>query len=305
MKALAKKLLRRLIRASGLHTVTDHDRRLLETVKRELLPADYEPETTFVPHRQIGNAGFSLHQESQLELLRSFEDPNLHALFQSLRRNEELNVGHEGKDYMGTSLIHNGFFPTPDAEIYAAMIASSRPARIVEIGSGYSTVVARSTVEHIGLDCEIQVIDPQPRREIEGIADHIEYARVENSWLADSPLANNTLLFIDSSHVCRCEGDLPFLYNQLLPMVPDGTLIHAHDIFLPFDYPEDYIERFYTEQYLLHALLAHSRKFEAVFAAHWMTRTNPQAMQAVFGPGVGTNPLFFGASFWFRSSTQP
>ena len=73
-------------------------------------------------------------------------------------------------------------------------------------------------------------------------------------------------------------------------MLPAGVLVHIHDIFIPFDYPDNYFERFYTEEYLLHALLAHSTKFEVVLATHYLAREYREAMQAVFGPGVGAGP---------------
>jgi hypothetical protein len=304
MKAFVKKVLSKMIGMSKIHLVSERDLRLLNAVKRELLPQDHEPRENYVPQRQIGNAGFSLNVESQLVLLRSFQKPAFQTLFQILRNNEEINIGFGGREYKSQGLIHNGYYPTPDAEIYAAMISSAKPDRIIEVGSGYSTVIARATVEHIGLNCDIHIIDPQPRRNIENIADHIEYKLVERSSLADIKFSENTLLFIDSSHVCRSEGDLPFLYCRILPMLPSGVLVHIHDIFLPFDYPDNYFERFYTEEYLLHVLLAHSTKFEVVLATHYLTREYREAMQAVFGPGVGEDPLFFGASFWMRSSEQ-
>jgi hypothetical protein len=295
MKAFVKRALSKMI------GISERDLRLLDAVKRELLPQNHEPRENYVPQRQIGNAGFSLNVESQLELLRSFQKPDLQTLFQSLRNSEEINVGLNGKEYKSQGLIHNGYYPTPDAELYAAVISSARPDKIIEVGSGYSTLIARATVKHIGLNCEIHVIDPQPRRNIENIADHIEYKPVERSSLADIKLSEKTLLFIDSSHVCRSEGDLPFLYCKLLPTVPAGVLVHIHDIFLPFDYPDSYFERFYTEEYLLHALLTHSTKFEVVLATHYLAREHKHAMQAVFGPNVGEDPLFFGASFWVKS----
>jgi hypothetical protein len=198
-------------------------------------------------------------------------------------------------------LIHNSYYPTPDAEIYAALISLTKPSTIIEVGSGFSTLIARATVKHIGLNCRIHIIDPQPRTDIENVADHIEYKPVERSSLSDFRFSDKTLLFIDSSHVCRSEGDLPFLYCEILPKLPPGVLVHIDDIFLPFDYPDNYFERFYTEEYLLHALLSDSTKFEVVLATHYLTREHPAVMQAVFGPAVGVDPLFFGASFWMRS----
>jgi hypothetical protein len=305
MKLLDKKSLSRIIRPINLRLISNKDLQLLNTVKRELLPPNYNPREYYVPQGKIGHAGFQLNMEPQLELLRSFQKPEFQALFEILRNDEEINVGFMGKDYKGSGLIHNGYYPTPDAEIYAAMITLHKPDKIIEIGSGYSTVIARTAVEHIGLKCKIHVIDPQPRRNIENYADHIEYKPVEFSSLAEHAFSDNTLLFIDSSHVCRSQGDVPFLYCRILPSLSKHVLIHIHDIFLPYDYPDNYFAQFFNEQYLLHALLVHSRRFEVVFATHFLTREHPEAMQTVFGTAVGVDALFFGASFWIKMHEKP
>jgi hypothetical protein len=294
-------MLSRMLTKANTHSGLLRDLRLLHTAKRELLPRHFESQEQYIPLRKLGDAGFTLNIESELALLKSFQAPPFQSLFESLRNSREINTGFNGKDYKSQSLIHNGYYPTPDAEIYAAMISSARPEKIVEVGSGYSTAIARAAVKHIGLNCEIHVIDPEPRRDIANIADRIEYKPVECSSLTDLKLSKNTLLFIDSSHVCRSDGDAPFLYCKLLPTLPAGVLVHIHDIFIPFDYPDNYFERFYTEQYLLHTLLANSTKFEVLLATHYLSREYPEVMQATFGSAVGRDSLFFGASFWMRS----
>jgi cephalosporin hydroxylase len=275
---------------------------LLETVKRELLDEEaLDQQENFVPHLMVGQAGFSLNLESQLTFLASLADPEIQALFSVLRNDTEINIGFEGIDYRGHGLIHNGYFPTPDAELYAAMIWNTKPRRIIEVGSGYSTLIAKSTIRRLGTPCELHVIDPKPRRNVEAVADRVEYCRVERSSLAGLTLTDRTLLFIDSSHVCRRGGDLPFLYCKILPMLPAGAVIHVHDVFLPFDYPDNYVERFYTEQYLLHALLVNNEKLEVLLANHYLAREHRSALQAALGQRAGEPPLFSGASFWMTS----
>lgn len=294
-----------ILARAGINVVSRSDRLLLETVRRDLLPGDIEPDEEYLPSRRIGSEGLDLDPGRQKELLGAMKEHRFEALFESLRNDDQVNTGLGGVDFRDRGLIHNGYYPTPDAELYGAMIMLAGPERIIEVGSGYSTVIARRTVEKAGLDCEIHVIDPLPRRDIEDFADRIEYEPVEKSSLAGTLLEENTLLFIDSSHVCRSGGDLPFLYCRILPGLPAGVLVHVHDIFIPFDYPANYVERFYNEQYLLHALLAGSDRFEVAFATHYMTREHRENMQAVFGGAVGEDPLFHGASFWFRSREKP
>jgi hypothetical protein len=269
----------------------------------ELLPEAGTFGVDFAPDKKIGNVGFSLNIERQLSFLGRLSGPRFQDLFGSLRADPNINVGFMGKNYREEGLIHNGYFPTPDAELYAAFIAEYQPTHIVEIGSGYSTLIAHHTVRHLGISSKIHVIDPQPRRDVANYASQIEYKRVQNSSLTDAKISKNerTILFIDSSHITKMGGDIPFLYCQILPNLPVGVLIHVHDIFTPFDYPVNYGHLFYTEQYVLQALLANSSKFSVLFSAHAMSRGNPTEMQAVFGPQVGSGPLFFGASFWMET----
>ena len=289
---------RKALRAIGLHSVSRHDSDLLSTVKRELFPPGGELSSSYVPERTLGHDGFSMNHDQQIALLESFGDERFQHLFRRLRQNEGINSGFDGTDYKARNLIHNGFFPTPDAEAYASMIMKFLPEQIIEIGSGYSTLIAKTTVDHVGMSCKIRVIDPQPRRSVESVADEVEYKRVEESALSRGCVAPGSILFIDSSHVCRRGGDIPFLYCNLLPNLSPGVLVHVHDIFTPYDYPDAYVGRFYVEQYLLNALLANSEKFEVVLSTHYLSRCHAGLMQKVFGPEVGRDSLFFGASFW-------
>lgn len=243
-------------------------------------------------------AGLTLDAAPQLALLETLRAPSFQELFRTLRADPAINTGWP-RSARRPDLIHNNYFPSPDAELYAAMIVRERPAAVIEIGSGFSTRVARKAIEHGGLDTELVVVDPEPRSDVRQIADRWERLPVERSWLAEEGLPEGALLMIDSSHLVVPGGDGPFLYCELLPRAPAGTLVHVHDIFLPFDYPEVYRRRGYAEQYLLHALLEDSSAWEVLLAAHFMSAEYPEAMKAAFGPGVAEGD-YRGASFWMR-----
>jgi uncharacterized UPF0146 family protein len=51
-----------------------------------------------------------------------------------------------------------------DAEIYYCMIRHFRPRKIIEVGAGFSTLLAAETVERNAIDCEIVAIDPYPQK---------------------------------------------------------------------------------------------------------------------------------------------
>jgi len=181
------------------------------------------------------------------------------------------------------------------------MILQHNPRQIIELGGGFSTLIARKTLQIQAKPGRLVVIDPQPRTDIENVADAVIRQFVEDIDLTTLSMSGDTILFVDSSHICRAGGDIPLLFCKIIPSLPPGVLVHVHDIFLPFDYPFSYQKLLWNEQYVLHALLAHARKFTVVFATHFMTRSYLKEMQEVFGPAVGVDKDTFGASFWFRS----
>jgi hypothetical protein len=251
-----------------------------------------------MPLTRLDTPGIDFHESEQLSCLASFRSPRHQAMFKALREDPVIN-----RSGLGTEAVSNTFCNTPDAEIYAAMILDRKPPRIVEVGSGFSTLIAKKAVAFAGYDTRIVVIDPFPRTDVRSVADELKLAPVEQTDLLAQTWSPQDLLFIDSSHICRTRGDLPYLFCRVIPSLPAGVLVHVHDIFLPYDYPNLYDAWCHTEEYLLACMLAHSRRYKVVMATHWLSRTHGPEMEASFGPFAGTAasaPHHFGCSFWFR-----
>jgi hypothetical protein len=116
------------------------DRELARFMRESIQPIAPEvaDETLNEPLSMLDPPAIDLRQESQLALLSSFHSPTHQALFRELREDKVINrfgFSSEG--------VSNTFCNTPDAEIYAAMILDRRPPRVIEVGSGFSTLVAR------------------------------------------------------------------------------------------------------------------------------------------------------------------
>ena len=47
------------------------------------------------------------------------------------------------------------------------------------------------------------------------------------------------------------KSDATVFFTEILPKLSGGTMVGLHDIFLPHDYPADWLGRYYSEQYLL------------------------------------------------------
>lgn len=112
-------------------------------------------------------------------------------------------------------------------------------------------------------------------------------------------LGDGDLLCIDSSHVSKTGSDVNWLYLTVLPQRRPGVRVHVHDIWLPQEYPREWVVRPgypWNEQYLLHALLARNAGvFRVRFACNSANLRVPDlAKTALGGPGFG------GASFWFE-----
>jgi len=186
---------------------------------------------------------------------------------------------------------NNRYFQGNDATTAWALTALTRPARIVEIGSGNSTKFFRHSIQFNGLQTRLVCIDPAPRTEISAIADEIHYKPVQQvSPDVFNALAPGDILFFDGSHLVVQGSDTQFVFLEILPRLPKGVLVHIHDINLPREYRQFYTSRLYGEQYMLATLLIFSREWTPVFPVYWLEQTRRLA--------VKDHP---GASFWITN----
>ena len=203
----------------------------------------------------------------------------------------------------------NDYFAGFDAALYYAFIRDLKPRRIIEVGCGYSTRIAHQALRRNrdeGNPGALTSIEPYPDVRLTGA--RIEMTLIEQPieeldlTLFDS-LESGDILFIDSSHAVRTGGDVCRELLDILPALKSGVYVHVHDIFLPRDYPADWlIERriAFTEQYLLEAFLAYNETFEIVAANHWLSLDHADSVARLW-PGVQPPGSFHGrSSFWMR-----
>jgi len=151
---------------------------------------------------------------------------------------------------------NNGFLPGLDIMALYTVLAELKPRRYVEIGSGNSTKVAHKAKTDLGLKTEIISIDPYPRAEIDHLADQVirtPFEQLDNAFLRD--LNENDVLFVDNSHRVLPNSDATVFFLEVLPELKKGVVVHIHDIYIPYDYPQFMCDRFYSEQYALAAFL--------------------------------------------------
>ena len=170
--------------------------------------------------------------------------------------------------------INNNFFEAGDAEIYYQMIRHFKPNKIIEIGSGHSSLIAKEAIrnnkEIDNFKSELICIEPYENKWLEEKDIKVIRQKVEEVDVGFfTELNKNDILFIDSSHVIKPQGDIIKIFLEILPKLKTGVIIHIHDIFSPRDYPENWLKienRFFNEQYLLEGILDNSSRYNVIFS---------------------------------------
>ncbi|MCC6370138.1 MAG: class I SAM-dependent methyltransferase [Bacteroidia bacterium] len=201
---------------------------------------------------------------------------------------------------------NNGFLPGLDIIALYTFLNHFKPKKYIEIGSGNSTKVARKSIKDNGLSTKIISIDPFPRANIDHLADTVIRQPLENMSdysLITKELEANDILFIDNSHRCLPNSDATVCFLELLPQLKPGVIVHIHDIYLPYDYPQDMCDRFYSEQYVLAAfLLANPDKYKVLLPGIFVSEDKALAalLEPVWKSENTANVERHGGSFWFK-----
>jgi predicted O-methyltransferase YrrM len=222
-------------------------------------------------------SGINWNIESQLELLSSFNFEN------ELKKIPE--------NYVSDTEFHykNKSFESGDAEFLYSIIRLKKPKRIIEIGSGHSTKIAKLAIsKNTSIDttyiCNQICIEPYEMPWLEKIGVTVIRKRVEQIDIDFfRQLENNDILFIDSSHMIRPQGDVLFEFLELLPTLKKGVIVHIHDIFSPRDYLKEWIveeNKFWNEQYLLEAFLSCNNDWEIIGSLNYLKHNHYDLLQS-------------------------
>jgi len=276
----------------GLHVVRNHFYSPIPDTRRL-------DDTVFT--RKSALVGIEFDVDKQVERLRGFR-ARFAAEYESIPRMRNRHA----RDRFS---LDNASFGSVDAEMWWCILRDAKPNRIIEVGSGNSTLLALEALAKNateGHTCEYIVVDPYPRQLIVDFAERNAGFRLIRSRVQDVPmdvfqqLGNGDILFIDSSHVASIDSDVCFEILEVLPRLAPGVMIHIHDVMLPMNYPKLWMEHlyFWNEQYLLQAFLSFNDEFEIVFAGGILALDRSRELKEVFTsfePGQ-TRP----GSFWIR-----
>lgn len=223
---------------------------------------------------------FDLHLENQVQFASQVVP----------KYSDELRAAAQPSRDDKTYHWNNGMFESVDAEVAYSLVRHLKPARVVEIGGGFSTRILAQAVYmnqlEDGRSGRLITIEPYPDKVIRdglpGLTQLIP-CRVQDmpANFFDS-LDAGDMLFIDSSHVVVVGSDVVYEFIQILPRLRSGVVVHLHDIFYPFDYPRDAVLQFlwfWSEQYLLEVLLNSKADFEVLWSSSAMQFFHPDVLR--------------------------
>ena len=242
------------------------------------------PETLWSQPSEL--AGVNINESMQLDLLRNH--------FSKFRGEYEAFPAEPPPGQLWP-------FRGTDVLVAYCMVRHFQPRLIIEVGSGFSSLVlgqAAAKNKNSSLIC----IDPFPGEllrngSIPALQSLIETKVQDLDVEFFSQLESGDILFIDSSHTVKIGGDVNYLFLEVLPRLKAGVIVHVHDIFFPFEYRRDWMLeelRFWTEQYLLQAFLIFNSEFEVLMANSYLNHYYPPDLKAAF-PNLRR---WIGGSFW-------
>jgi len=199
---------------------------------------------------------------------------------------------------------NNGYLPGLDIVGIYTMLAEYKPKKYIEIGSGNSTKVAYKAKQENQLDTEIISIDPMPRAEIDKLANKVIREPFENIHFdLVNELNENDILFVDNSHRILPNSDAMVFFLEILPRLKKGVIVHIHDIYLPYDYPQFMCDRFYSEQYgLAMYLLANPGKYYTLMPNYFISEDKilAQLIAPMWNHANLKGVEKHGGSYWLR-----
>lgn len=165
----------------------------------------------------------------------------------------------------------NTFCTTADAAVLFAIVSEFEPTRVMEVGSGYSTIVLRTALKEKNLPAELISIDPEPRAEIGEFVDAQLFMAVQDVPLEDFKLmqAGEMVLF-DTTHHNEPEGETAYILNEVLPALPGGAIVGFHGIRLPRNYTEEELRQGFAEQDAILEYLRSNPRHEIFYAGGWL-----------------------------------
>lgn len=168
----------------------------------------------------------------------------------------------------------NKLFGFNDGFTLYAFMRCFQPARVVEIGSGFSSALMLDMKEDGLVQSRFTFIEPRPAVLNQRLNDLDKRSvTIIEEWIQNvdldvfSSLNAGDLLFVDTSHVVKIGSDLSLIFFGILPRVKSGVMVHIHDVYWPFEYPKEMLDegRNWNETYFVRSFLQFNSAFDILY----------------------------------------
>lgn len=261
------------------------------------IPSIEEREAFIFQDQALANeiSGINLNTEKQMALLKDFK-----------KYHDDCSFPATKTDQYRYYFI-NPTYSYPDAMALHCMMRHYRPRNIIEIGSGFSSCMILDTNDlYFNGEINLTFIEPSPRllrsliRETDNKSTLLPIKAQDLDVATFHQLEAKDILFVNSTHVSKLGSDVNKIIFEILPSLKKGVLIHFHDIFWPFQYPESWVQegRAWNEAYILRAFLEFNDSFEILFFGDYLHRHQYQWLQENMPLYIQNTP----GNLWIRKT---
>jgi hypothetical protein len=178
----------------------------------------------------------------------------------------------------------NGGYGPIEAQFLYCFIRKHRPAKIVQIGCGVSTIIILTAAKDEGYVPEIVCVEPYPTPNLSRLAASGQVRLIQeiaqkvplDQLVVQNP---NDLFFVDSTHTVKVGSEVNRIILEVLPRLGKNVWVHFHDIYFPYDYGRNLLRDdlfFWSESSLLHAFLINNIKFRVQMSMSYIHYEKPE-----------------------------
>lgn len=205
-------------------------------------------------------------------------------------RRELADVPREPRPGRVEFVWENNAFGGADAVVYYGLVRQRRPRRVVEVGSGWSSMLLARALVANEAPCAVTLVEPEPNPELFAVLPagwDVRRSILQQADLAlFERLERGDLCVYDGTHCVRTGSDVNWFFFEVLPRLAPGVVVLIHDVL----FPEDYYDRWifdeglsWNEQYLLQAFLMHNRGYRMLIANHALWTERRAEVDALHG----------------------
>ena len=271
-------------------------RRRLQDHGISVVPADFYSE---IPTLAEIDASFQSNRVNDFDYI--FDDDVLSGMLDLLNAHAPQFTPAQEDDGSGNFFWTNSQFSYSDAMAYYCMLRHKKPATVLEVGSGFSTMIASAAIRANGVG-EVICIEPYPRAFLATLP-HVTVIQspVQTIGVADFNriLKDGDCFFIDSTHTVKHDSDCIHLYLRILPKIVASIFVHAHDIFVPRTFGITELrdrQIYWTEQYLLYAYLVDNYRTKVTYSSSYNYMRHRAKLDKFMCGQYGSG----GGSIWFE-----